>query len=85
MASTYQGVSRAGINYSVNLHDYDDNCKAGLRLKNFNVYTRLLDMDPFWVWATLPGEAPFAGLEDIPPPVEGVKASCQVDEIEPTL
>ncbi|MFC4118968.1 LamG-like jellyroll fold domain-containing protein [Nonomuraea zeae] len=85
MAATYQGVSRAGINYSVSLHDYDDNCKAGLRLKNFNVYNRLLDMDPFWVWATLPGEPPYAGLDDIPPPVEGVAASCQADEIEPTL
>lgn len=29
LAATYQGVSRAGINYSVSLHDYDDNCKAG--------------------------------------------------------
>jgi hypothetical protein len=84
MASTYQGVSRAGINYSVSLHDYDDNCRAGRRLRNFYVYNRLLDMDPYWVWATLPGET-FAGLEDIPPPTEEPPASCAVDEINPTL
>jgi hypothetical protein len=84
MASTYQGVSRAGINYSISLHDYDDNCAAGRRLKNFYVYNRVLDMDPYWVWATLPGET-FAGLEDIPPPTEEAPASCAADEINPTL
>lgn len=52
MASACQDVSRVGINYSVSLHDYDDNCKAGLRL---NVYNRLFDMDSFRAWATLPG------------------------------
>jgi hypothetical protein len=82
-ASTYQGVSRVGIHYSVSLHDLDDNCAAGRRLGNFYAYNRVLDMDPFWVWATLPGET-YTGLEDIPPPVEE-PVSCEVDEIEPTL
>ncbi|MEV4292388.1 hypothetical protein AB0K40_43355 [Nonomuraea bangladeshensis] len=85
-ASTYQGVSKAGINYSVSLHDIDDNCTAGRRLGGFYAYNRVLDRDAFWVWAVKKGEAVPPGLEEDARQVPIPLPPCddQPDE-EPTL
>ncbi|WP_417553883.1 NucA/NucB deoxyribonuclease domain-containing protein [Microbispora sp. NBC_01189] len=48
-ASTYQGASRAGISYSVDLIDVKDNCTSGSRLGAWYQRNRILDDDPFWV------------------------------------
>ncbi|GAA1271006.1 hypothetical protein GCM10009677_24820 [Sphaerisporangium rubeum] len=57
-ASTHQGSAFAGINYSVAIVERSDNCSAGTKLKNWYIWNRILERDPFWVDVTPKGQTP---------------------------
>lgn len=57
-ASTHEGSAFSGINFSVAIVEKGDNCSGGSKPKNWYLYNRILEKDPFWVHATKKGQTP---------------------------
>ncbi|WP_158558057.1 LamG-like jellyroll fold domain-containing protein [Spongiactinospora gelatinilytica] len=75
-ASTHEGSAYAGINFSVAIVERGDNCSGGSKLKNWYLWNRVLEKDPFWVHVTKKGDSPPPHLI----PADGPEIITECDE-----